>query len=322
MINALANAGRFDEAIDLFYIAKKLGMKLDKYTYTALVKAAVTGDDAEELLYDMREQGVDADAVMYNTLIKSLCDQRNFAMALKIVNKMEEAGVAPNSRTYGLLMKGLIESRKPGAALTLFETACTEPRTVPLTENVYLYTTAITAAAALRDHERALELLSRMTSLGLKPNVTTLTALLGACLSAGKSDLAVDVYRRIANPDAYAMTQGIRALSENRNFEEALSLVAGKAKQRILSGKQEMLCYKTLLENSLSAGDFVFARKALDAIFGKGDIPSKAIYQAIFDSMQLFLSTSNGRLEEDPKADLNSSQKFQFLLYVVLYTIP
>ena len=317
MINALANAGRFDEAIDLFYIVKKLGMKLDKYTYTAMVKT-VSGDDAEELLYDMREQGVVADAVMYNTLIKSLCDQRNFAVALKIVNQMDEMGVSPNSRTYGLLMKGLIETNKPSAALTLFETACTEPRTVPLTENVYLYTTAITAAAALRDHDRALELLSRMTSLGLKPSLKTLTALMGACLSSGKTDLAVDVYRRISNPDGYAMMQGIRALSENGDGEEALALVVGNAQQqRILTGKQEMLCYKTLLENSLSGGEFIFARKVLDTIFARGDIPSKAIYQSIFDSMQLFLSTSNGRLEADPKDDLKSSEKFHFLLYVL-----
>jgi pentatricopeptide repeat protein len=318
VINALANDGRFDEAIDMFYIVKKLGMKPDKFTYTALVKAAIAGGDAEELLYDMREQGVVGDAVTYNTVIKSLCDQRKLVSAKKIVTLMEESGVAPDSRTYGLLMNGLIRANKPSSALTLFETACSEQRTVPLTENVYLYTTAITAAAALGDHERALELLSRMSSLGIKPTMKTLTALVGACLSSGRPDLAVDVYRRISDPDGYAMAQGIRAFSENGNLEEALALITGiDRQQRILTGKQEMLCYKSLIETSLSSGNFVFATRMFDTILGRGDIPSKAMYLSIFDSMKLFPSTSNGRLRANPADDPDATEKFQFLLFVL-----
>merc|ERR1712232_304022 len=188
-------------------------------------------------------------------------------------------------------MQGLIDANKPSVALTLFETACTEPRTVALTENVYLYTSAITAAAATRDHERALELMSRMTGLGLKPTLKTMTALLGACLASGKADLAVGVYRQISDPDAFAMTQGIRALSENHDFDEALSLISEAQDQRMLRGKQQMLCYQSLLENALRTGEFATARRVIDAIYGRGDIPSKAIYQAMFDAMQLFQST-------------------------------
>ena len=318
MINALTSFGRFQEAIDLFYQMKQSGVTPDKYSYTSLVKAivAMSEGDVEEFFYDMQEQGVVPDPILFNTVIKALCEQKKMVAAKTIVSQMEGTGVAPDSMTYGLLMKGLIDAGNPSAALTLFETACSDRRTVALTENVYLFTTAISAAAAIGDHERALELLARMNGMGITPNMKTMTALVGACLASDMPDLAFDIYKRISNPDGYAMLQGIRALCGFGKARKALEMVTSRD-CRVLSGKQRMYAYKSMIESSLQYADFDTAREAIADILGRGNIPSKDIYEAIFESLSLFPKRKAGGLSPVFHLDDESSKKFQFLLFVL-----
>lgn len=318
VISALTNEGRYDEALDLFYRMKRSGLHPDKYSYTSLAKAIVTmsESDLEEFLYDMKEEGVIADSVFYNTIIKTLCGRRKIKAAKTIIGEMESAGVAPDSMTYGLLMKGLMDSGNPSAALTLFETACSDPKTVGLTENVYLYTTAISAAASIADHGRALELLSRMNGLGVSPNLKTMTALVGACLASGMPDLAYDIYKRIQKPDAYAILQGIRALSEFGKTQEALGLLNNK-ESGTLPGKQVMFAYKSLLENALKIGDLDSGRLVFNDILKRGNIPSKAIYESIYYNLNLFPQKTPGGLPPVIHLDEDTAAKFQFLLFVL-----
>eukprot|EP00535_Pseudo-nitzschia_heimii_P011711 CAMPEP_0197194020 /NCGR_PEP_ID=MMETSP1423-20130617/28481_1 /TAXON_ID=476441 /ORGANISM="Pseudo-nitzschia heimii, Strain UNC1101" /LENGTH=1084 /DNA_ID=CAMNT_0042647373 /DNA_START=358 /DNA_END=3612 /DNA_ORIENTATION=+ len=327
MIRALTKFGQFEDAIETFYRMKKFGIKPDKYTYTALAKAVMVDDnDVEELLYDMREEGVVADVMTFNVFIRYLCEEKRLSAARKVINFMEASGISPDSWTYGFLMNGLLESDNPSACLTLFESACSDRRTVGLTENVFLYTTAMTAAAALGDHTRALELLSRMNSLGIKPNLKTLTALLSACLAAGEAELAVDIYRRIPNPDSYAVTKGLIALSEAGRGDEALEMlskrdtVAGN-----IQGKALNKVYESLLRKSIIDNDYNFARLVLKSLLGKGNIPSKGILQRIFESMSLTLkdglvaniSYSESGFVKRQSLDECDAEKFKFLLFLV-----
>ena len=318
MINALTNNGRYEEAVDLFSRMKRAGVTPDKFSYTSLAKAIVNTSegDIDEFLYDMKEQGVVADAIFYNTIIKTLCEQKKINAAKKIIVEMESAGVSPDSMTYGMLMKGLIETGNPRAALTLFETACSDRRTVALTENVYLYTTAISAAASVADHQRALELLSRMNGLGISPTLKTMTALVGACLASGTPDLAYDIFKRIQSPDGYAVLQGIKALCESGRLQEALAIVDGK-ESKILSGKQVMVAYESLLQNSLTRDDFDSARMVIRHLLKSGNIPSKAIYETIYESLNLFPKKRPGGLPPVVHMNYESEAKFQFLLFVL-----
>lgn len=216
----------------------------------------------QELLFDMKEQGVHPDVVTYNAMIRSLCDRYQWFDAKKLVMEMESRGISPDSMTYGLLMRGLLKANKPSTCLTLFETACADRRTASLTENVHLYTTAIAASSAIGNHERALDLVSRMNIAGVKPNLKTMTALMSACLSSGKAELAADVYSRIANPDGYAMLIAVRAMCANRDLASASKLLAPQRSGRVtMSGKQVMECFHVLIRSSLEFGDYAVARQ-------------------------------------------------------------
>lgn len=218
LMSILGNAGHAKDVFRLFDQMKHTGIRPDSYTYSSLIKSCSHEGDMEEILYDMKERGIQPDVITYNTIIKSLCAERRWSQAAKLVTEMESKGISPDSMTYGLLMSAMLKADKASACLTLFESACANERTFSLAQNVYLYTMAITAASTLKDHERALELVSRMAANGVKPNLKTMTSVMGACMAAKRYDLAYQIYQRIDAPDGYAMTQGLRALCQLGNF--------------------------------------------------------------------------------------------------------
>lgn len=306
LISALCNAGRPEQALKVFEQMKKAGLRPDKFTYTSLIRVCVQETDIQELLYDMRESGARPDVVTYNTMIQSLCNKRQLTQATKLVTEMESRGISPDSRTYGALMTGLMRARKPSACLTLFESACANSRSASLTENVHLFTTAISAASVLGDHERALELVTRMKAVGVKPNLKTLTAVMGACLASGKPDLAAQLYKKIERPDGYATRQGIRAFCACGDISSAIELL--QTDNSGLSGRQMMLSYENVIIGAMEQKHYNLAQRTVDDLLVKGYIPSKQIVLAMISAM-----STDSRIEDERDA----SERFRFLLYLL-----
>jgi pentatricopeptide repeat protein len=318
MISILANEGRSEEALALFERMKRSGTALrpDKFTYTSLIKAVSNQDDIQELLYDMRERGVEPDCVTYNTMIKSLCESKRWTQATRLVTEMESRGIVPDSMTYGYLMSSMLKTGKANACLALFESACASPRTSALTENVYLYTTAITAASMLGDYERALELVARMNAVGIRPNMVTLTAVMGACLSSGRADLASQIFHRMEGPDGYAMAQGVQAMCASGEADSALELLQKQQRGAlaVMSGKDIMRSYHAVIKSSLDRCDFDTARAAAADLFSKGYIPSRSIVMAVTEMLRVTSGDDAGSKDDD-------RQRFLFVLYLVDSTI-
>jgi hypothetical protein len=155
-----------------------------------------------------------------------------------------------------------------------------------------------------------------MSSIGVKANIKTLTALVGACLASGKPDLAVAMYRRIDKPDGYATLQGLRALSESGNSEEALSIVNKGRKSLGVTGKQLMMMYETMIFNALQQSNYDMARRVLTDLLQKSNIPSKALFQTMFSSMKIFAKKRQA-LITIVDVDEEANAKFSFLLFVL-----
>ncbi|GAX28314.1 hypothetical protein FisN_27Hh031 [Fistulifera solaris] len=310
-LNILVKAGKFTESFRLFDQMKRSKVRPDKYTYYALMKSCKNNMDLQELFYDMKEYNIPMDVVFYNAMIQNLSENREWSQATKLIQEMETKGVAPQAMTYGILMNGMLRADKPNACLALFESACANTKTVGLTQNVHLYTTAIAAAAVLGNHERALELVSRMTAVGIKPNTKTLTSVVGACLASQKYDLAVGVYRKIEKPDGYAMSQGIQAFCGNGEPEAAASILRDQRRgTRLMSGKLIMRSYRHVIGAALEKHDYDLARQVLTDLLLKGYIPSKEITDTIVNSFGIFRSSVVEATTED-------KTRFRFLLFVM-----
>jgi len=318
MISAYARNGKRQDAFVLLNEMLEAGLKPDKFTITSLVKVVVDDGDVDTalgLLSDMKKAGIKSDAVGYNTVIRSLCDRSKWFEPKSLVADMEARGISPDAKTYGLLMNGLLKLNKPGPCLTLFESACSDQRTAALTENVQLYTTAITAAATLGDYERALELVSRMTFAGVKPNMKTLTSLTGACLTGENYKYALDVYKKIEKPDGYAMLLGVRAYCKSGEFGTALNLVDGN---ELMTGKQIMSSYNYIIASALEEKDYLAAKKAMDNLLKNGYIPSKMTFRKILESLYLLKSKEKkARIFGNQSDNDEEIEKFKYLLSVL-----
>jgi len=340
MIAAFAKARRTQDALTVFYSMRQEKIKPDKYTYTAVLKALVANKDitgAQELLQEMKEVGIPLDIVTYNTMIKGLCDSLKLYEAQLLINEMESSRTknnnkaSPNSMTYCLLMNGLLKAQKPGPCLTLFETAAADERTTSLTENVQMYTTAVTAASRLGDYERALDLVVRMKKVGVKPNIKTLTALMSSCLEANQPETAVSVFTQITKestlkgrvkPDGYALSYGIKAYCELGNFEEASRILSEQKDGYFdMSGKEIMFCYNYLINASLKQRRYDIARSALTELLASGYIPSKLTFKSILQALDIpHINKKRGELSNPEivaQTIENNMNNFKFLLFTL-----
>lgn len=321
MIEAYARAGRRSDAFAIYNSMRDAGVNPDKVSITSLIKAVVKDDDIETarlFLRDMKNNNIEADVVAYNTVIRALCDKLQWYDAKELVAEMETSGINPDQKTYGLLMNGLMKANKPGACLTLFEAACADQRTVAMTENVQLYTTAVTAAATLGDYERALDLVSRMTFAGVKPNMKTLTALMGACLSGGRPDFAVDVFKKIKRPDGIALTRAVKAYCENKDFIPALDIIESQSDRErcIMTGKQVMSNYDYVMRCALESHNYIAAQKIMTNLLDNGFIPSKKIFKTIVTSLDLTQKITNEKTAGQSISTNNENGQFIYLLSV------
>jgi pentatricopeptide repeat protein len=316
IIAALDKEGRSVEAFEVFNEMKKALIKPDKYTYTSLVNSCSKPLDMLELLYDMKEIGVKPDIVTYNTMIRTLCNRSQWYEAKKMISEMESSGVLPNSLTYGFLMTGLMRAAKYNSCISLFESACSDPRTMPLTENVHLYTTAISAAASMKNYEKAFDLLNRMKAAGVRPNIKTTTALMGACLASNMTSLAVDIYRQINDPDDVAMCKGLEAMSRERLHDEVTLTLYDQWRKKgsALSGKQIMKLYDIQMRYALVQGNLSSARHAFQQFLNCGFIPSRAMYRTMIESLGLIPPKRN---EAAAFAKEIPVEKFNFILFVL-----
>lgn len=322
MIAAYARSGNVAEATETFQTMKKRGFTPDKFSYTSLIKASVVSGDidgARAMLTDMEtNSGVEADVFAYNTVIKGLCDKYRWYEAKELVTDMEWNGITPDSYTYGMLMHGFVKADKPGPALTLFETACSDPRTASVAQNVEIYTTAVTAATMVGDHPRALGLVSRMVAAGVKPNLKTFTSLLGGCLSSGKTSYAIDIFGKITEPDGYALQLGIRAFSDAGDFSSATGILRDQRDgRREMSGKQVTESYSFIIESALRQRNYEVAKDALTESLDSGYIPSKKALRGITAALNLLPKKGIPRSRVNDNNRVEAEEAFDFLLFVL-----
>lgn len=332
MIALFAKVGRPQDALTIFYSMKQSGVKPDKYSYTSLLKALVEDGDFEggqDLFKEMGEVGIKYDVVTYNTMIKGLCDRLQWFTAKELISEMEMKNISPNGMTYGLLMNGLLKADKPGPCLTLFEAACSDTRTTVLMENVQLYTTAITAASKLGNYERAIELVSRMKKVGVKPNLKTLTALMSACLYSEQINYALDVYSQICKIagestsgsfklDGFVLTLALRAHCQNGDFVSASEILTSqKDGYSEMTGKEIMSSYNYLINASLQQREYDVARSAVTELLQSGYIPSKITFENILKGLELDAYPKKRPQNYSTSETDVGKDKLEFLLFIL-----
>merc|ERR1712232_939313 len=94
--------------------------------------------------------------------------------------------------------------------------------------------------------------------------------------------------KRIDSPDGYAMSQGLESFCLSGDLQGAAELLSSQKRgNRILSGKQLMQGYETIVTTAVKYGDYDVARTTFTELLAKSYIPSKAMLRKIIGAMGL-----------------------------------
>ncbi|KAL7590434.1 hypothetical protein Lser_V15G39202 [Lactuca serriola] len=246
LLDVYAKSGKLLDAQNLF---DKLPQR-DIFTYNAMLKAySKTGsvDELQRLFIDMPSR----DFVSYNTVIAGLASRGLARDALKVFVKMQKEGFQATGHTYvsvlnacsrvldlrhgkqvhgkiiacGLLSNGFICN-----SLTDFYAKCGEINAARClfnlmsNKNVVSWNSMISGCMKNGLPEECLELFHEMKLSSIKPDMVTVSNVLGAFFQTGKIDEAHKLFTEVEDKDVISWTTMISGYVQNGKEEDALML--------------------------------------------------------------------------------------------------
>jgi pentatricopeptide repeat protein len=209
------------------------GMDCTVYTYTAAMRAALTGnmlDDAMRVWGHAEADHPDEiDCRLCTTLIEVCSRRSDVEQALKIYKRMKDAPkdskLAPSVHAFTAAMRAAAEGGKPAAALSIWD----DMQAAGCKATGHAYSAVISACTAGGEWQRAVALFDEMLAWNIKPDVVSCTALITALGVDGQWERAEKVVewmlRSDIRPNVRTYTALVGALSNARQWNRAKDLV-------------------------------------------------------------------------------------------------
>lgn len=160
-------------------------------------------DFALSIFQTMMNQGLEPNAIACNALINLLGKAGKDKLAFKVFNVMKSLGHSPDSYTWNALLGALDRVNRHEDALQLFECI----RKCQGSElNLHLYNNALMSCSKLGFWKRAVQLLWHMEACGMTVSTASYNLVIGACETAGKPDVALQVYEHMRHQKCPADT--------------------------------------------------------------------------------------------------------------------
>ena len=125
LITGLGNAGRIDEALELFEEMKRGEISRNTVTFSTLITGlgnAERIDAALKLFEEMKMEEIPRNTVTFNTLITGLGKAGRIDAALKLFVEMKREHIPRNTVTFNTLMNiKQLKRENPDFVLTLFD---------------------------------------------------------------------------------------------------------------------------------------------------------------------------------------------------------
>ncbi|KAL4572256.1 hypothetical protein LXL04_019026 [Taraxacum kok-saghyz] len=246
LLDVYAKSGKLLDAQNLF---DKLPQR-DVFTYNAMLKAySTTGslDDLQALFNDMPCR----DFVSYNTVIAGLASSGRARHALKVFVKMQQEGFQATGHTFvsvlnacsrgldlrhgkqvhgNIITCGSLSNPFICNALTDFYAKCGEINTARWlfnhmsNKNAVSWNSMISGCMKNGLPEECLELFHEMKLSNIKPDMVTVSNVLGAFFKKGQLDEAHKLFTEVEDKDVISWTTMISGYVQNGKEEDALML--------------------------------------------------------------------------------------------------
>ncbi|KAE8724838.1 Pentatricopeptide repeat-containing protein [Hibiscus syriacus] len=205
---------RCELALDAYHEMIRNGVEPWDDTMHAVINACAKEgkwDLALSIFRKMLNDRWKPNAVACNALINSLGKAGEIKLAFKIYDIMASLGHKPDDFTWNSLLGALYRANQHADALHLFERIRQQDSLV----NLHLYNTALMCCRKLGSWDKALQLLWQMEASGLSVSTASYNLVIGACETARKPKVALQVYEHMIHrkcvPDTFTHLSLIRS---------------------------------------------------------------------------------------------------------------
>ncbi|KAF8389750.1 hypothetical protein HHK36_024269 [Tetracentron sinense] len=215
LVSTFVRCGQTELALDAYHEMVQNGLKPGEDTMKAIIGACTKEGNwslALIIFQNMLNVGLRPNTIAYNALINSLGKAGEVDLAFRVYDLMRSSGHRPDVYTWNALLKALYRGNRYADALQLFESIKSEQNAQL---NLHLYNTALMSCQRLGLWERSLQLLWQMPASGLSISTESYNLVIGACESARKPKVALQVYEHMVHqkctPDIFTHLSLIRA---------------------------------------------------------------------------------------------------------------
>ena len=255
-ITALADAGRWEEALKTYASIPDDVEKNDAIVNAAVCAASVGGDwvTARSVLEEALLVGVTPRTSSFNMAINTAAGAHQPAAALAILRRMRTAGVRRNQLTYNAALSALEAGGRWQQALRLLRDmrrarvapslisynlalgACAKAAKIPSAKVSSAKVSSAKVSPLVSSHaaDAAMELLLELQQLKLQPDVTSYSSAIAALSDAGQWErlggLLGSTQAELLQPNGFSFSAAIAACERAGEWERLLALFAGLRK--------------------------------------------------------------------------------------------
>ncbi|XP_050227191.1 pentatricopeptide repeat-containing protein At3g29290 isoform X2 [Mercurialis annua] len=215
LVSIFARCGQNDLALEAYNEMDQKGIIPKDDTYQAVIGVSAKEGKSElalNIFHNMLNRGVKPNLIACNALINSLGKAGQYKLAFMVFEKVKSLGHKPDAYTWNALLNGLYRANLLADAIQLFESIKRERNSQI---NEHLYNTALMSCQKLGLWDKALQLLWQLESSGLPVSTTSYNLVIGACETARKPKVALQVYEHMIHqkhiPDTFTHLSLIRS---------------------------------------------------------------------------------------------------------------
>ena len=287
LIQAYAEAGESDAAVECLSKMNDEGLKPNVITYAAVMTACREKPEIViGLLAEMRRRGIAANTVVVTTAIDSLAraggDFTDAAYAM--LQDMERNGPEPNIYTYNTVCRAFAEAGRMEEAMLILGSI----KKRSLEPDRFTFTTLLIACGRGSNSPRVAEIMRIMKGSGVVPDEIAYGAAIDAHRRANDSLKAVeclhDMYRNKVVPSAAHYNLVLRTLRSQGYVDKMFQMIvaiSAKDDVRINSNTFELV-----IEALLDGGKWKESLLLIRTMDTMGFSPSIAVYVALVEQLE------------------------------------
>lgn len=281
-----------EQVKELLAKIQSLGLELDSYSYSSLIRLYLNLGSIEkvfEKLQEMKEKKIQPHAGCYNSLLNFYVDKEEVDEVERIFNDMTAAEVQPNDVTYRTLLKLFItyvKRRNVGGAEKVFDMM----EATGVKSKVSLYGRLFNLHEKFDDLVGAKKLLSKMKTASVQPDNVNLTNLFRFSLVKADLEWAREI---LSMMNAAGCLPGDILASYNKLLNQYVEREDLRGASNVLSDmkelglKPDLWTYSTLLKLSLKKDGWEGGKKLLEKMREAEVQPNEVIYNTLFTHCML-----------------------------------